>query len=164
MNPSKCQLRPLKTELHLQVPKVMDYEINVEFIIVDDNHRGLQDNDAETLNQSAHGIQLSARIVDTPCNEMHTDGFIQEIQVVGQELGITPLIIQGEELDRRGFGGIYGVGKAAIHAPALAVLSHTPAGATETVAWVGKGIVYDTGGLSIKVKKSFGRRIMIANM
>jgi len=134
------------------VPKVMDYEINVEFIIVDDNHRGLQDNDVETLNQSAHGIQLSARIVDTPCNEMHTDGFIQEVQVVGQALGITPLVIQGEELDQKGFGGIYGVGKAAIHQPALAVLSHTPEGATETVAWVGKGIVYDTGGLSIKTK------------
>ena len=136
----------------MQVPKVMDYEINVEFIIVDDNHRGLQDNDVETLNQSAHGIQLSARIVDTPCNEMHTDAFIQEIQVIGQALGITPLVIQGEELDQKGFGGIYGVGKAAIHQPALVVLSHTPQGATETVAWVGKGIVYDTGGLSIKVQ------------
>ncbi len=44
------------------------------------------------------------------------------------------------------------MGKAAIHQPALAVLSHTPAGATETIAWVGKGIVYDTGGLSIKGK------------
>ena len=135
----------------MQVPKVMETEINVEFIIVDDNHRGLSENDAETLSQSAHGIQLSARIVDTPCNEMHTDGFIQEIRTVGQALGITPLVIQGEELNEKGFGGIYGVGKGALHAPALAVLSHTPSGATETVAWVGKGIVYDTGGLSIKV-------------
>ena len=48
--------------------------------------------------------------------------------------------------------GIYGVGKAAEHPPALAVLSHTPVGATQTIAWVGKGIVYDTGGLSIKGK------------
>lgn len=48
--------------------------------------------------------------------------------------------------------GIYGVGKAAEHPPALAVLSHTPDGATQTIAWVGKGIVYDTGGLSIKGK------------
>ena len=48
--------------------------------------------------------------------------------------------------------GIYGVGKAAIHQPALAVLSHTPPGATENICWVGKGIVYDTGGLSIKGK------------
>lgn len=48
--------------------------------------------------------------------------------------------------------GIYGVGKAAVHEPALVVLSHTPSGAEETLAWVGKGIVYDTGGLSIKGK------------
>ena len=48
--------------------------------------------------------------------------------------------------------GIYGVGKAAEHLPALVVLSHTPSGAKETVCWVGKGIVYDTGGLSIKGK------------
>lgn len=48
--------------------------------------------------------------------------------------------------------GLYGVGKAAVHPPALAVLSHTPEGATQTIAWVGKGIVYDTGGLSIKGK------------
>lgn len=36
--------------------------------------------------------------------------------------------------------------------PALAILSHTPEDATQTIAWVGKGIVYDTGGLSIKSK------------
>ena len=46
------------------------------------------------------------------------------------------------------------MGKAAVHQPALAILSHTPAGATETICWVGKGIVYDTGGLSIKGKVS----------
>ena len=47
------------------------------------------------------------------------------------------------------------IGKAALHEPALAVLSYTPEKATETVAWVGKGIVYDTGGLSIKGDISF---------
>lgn len=108
---------------------------------------------------------------------------------MGTELGITPVIIRGEELKQKGFGGtfagdiyrrlnhlysvqalcssyfslsqintcfilsgIYGVGKAAEHPPALAVLSHKPDGATQTIAWVGKGIVYDTGGLSIKGK------------
>ena len=48
--------------------------------------------------------------------------------------------------------GIYGVGKGALNKPAMVVLSHKPKDATETVAWVGKGIVYDTGGLSIKVR------------
>lgn len=44
------------------------------------------------------------------------------------------------------------VGKAATVPPALVVLSYEPAAATETIALVGKGIVYDTGGLSIKGK------------
>ena len=65
---------------------------------------------------------------------------------------IKPMIIRGEDLAAKGFGGIFGVGKAAIHPPALVVLSHKPSGATESIAWVGKGIVYDTGGLSIKTK------------
>lgn len=46
-------------------------------------------------------------------------------------------------------------GKAAVVPPALVVLSYKPAGpaaATDTIALVGKGIVYDTGGLSIKGK------------
>jgi hypothetical protein len=45
---------------------------------------------------------------------------------VALELGITPVIIRDQELEKQGFGGIYGVGKAAVHPPALAVLSHTP--------------------------------------
>ena len=38
------------------------------------------------------------------------------------------------------------------------MLSHKPEGATKTIAWVGKGIVYDTGGLSIKDKVCSERR------
>merc|ERR1711936_677544 len=60
--------------------------------------------------------------------------------------------IRGEELRDRGFGGIWGVGQGALHPPALVVLSHTPPTSKQAIAWVGKGIVYDTGGLSIKGK------------
>ncbi|KAL2091208.1 hypothetical protein ACEWY4_013471 [Coilia grayii] len=126
--------------------------ITVEFVTVGNNAPALDNSTLECLNNAADGVRLAARIVDTPCSEMNTDHFLEEIRAVGQELGITPTIIRGEELKQKGFGGIYGVGKAAEHPPALAVLSHTPLGATQTIAWVGKGIVYDTGGLSIKGK------------
>ena len=125
--------------------------INVEFICADHNE-DLQPEDLVLLENSKTGIQLAARIVDTPCNEMHTDAFLDEIRQVGEKLGLQPTIIRDQELNERGFGGIYGVGKGALHPPALAILSHKPKGATQTIAWVGKGIVYDTGGLSIKGK------------
>eukprot|EP01135_Chromosphaera_perkinsii_P000291 Nk52_evm60s62 gene=Nk52_evmTU60s62 len=105
----------------------------------------------------AFGIRHAARLHDMPCNELHCSAYVQEardmikrLQAAGHDVDIE--VIEGEELNRRGFGGIYGVGKAAVNPPALVILKYLPASATETVAWVGKGIVYDTGGLSIKSK------------
>jgi len=125
--------------------------LNVEFICPD-RKEGITKEDVILLDNSKSGIQLAARIVDAPCNEMHTDAFLDEVREVGKKFGIVPTIIRDQELEARGFGGIYGVGKGALHPPALAVLSHCPQGATMNIAWVGKGIVYDTGGLSIKGK------------
>ncbi|XP_022094544.1 probable aminopeptidase NPEPL1 [Acanthaster planci] len=127
--------------------------VTVEFILVgEDRGKALTEEDIKTMAVTADAIRHTARIVDTPCNEMNTDHFLQEVQRVGAELGIQPFIVRGEELQKRGFGGIYGVGKAAANPPAMAVLSYRPDSATQTIAWVGKGIVYDTGGLSIKGK------------
>ncbi|KAJ3648682.1 hypothetical protein Zmor_020465 [Zophobas morio] len=132
--------------------------VSVEFIIVSSNSDNgdvsteLTPEEVKVLDDAASGVRLAARIVDTPCNQMNVDHFLQEVQEVGRALKIQPVIIRGEELAEQGFGGIYGVGKAAVVPPALAVLSHTPQGAHSTIAWVGKGIVYDTGGLSIKGK------------
>ncbi|XP_025709124.1 probable aminopeptidase NPEPL1 isoform X1 [Callorhinus ursinus] len=126
--------------------------VTVEFFLVGQDNGPVEVSTLQCLANATEGVRLAARIVDTPCNEMNTDTFLEEIKKVGKDLGITPTIIRDEELKTRGFGGIYGVGKAALHPPALAVLSHTPEGATQTIAWVGKGIVYDTGGLSIKGK------------
>lgn len=47
------------------------------------------------------------------------------------------------------------MGQAAVHPPALVVLSHVVPNAAESIAWIGKGIVYDSGGLSIKSKVSW---------
>ncbi|XP_043233600.1 probable aminopeptidase NPEPL1 isoform X2 [Amphibalanus amphitrite] len=124
--------------------------ITVEVLVVDGEQASAEE--VQLMQDAARGIRLTARLVDTPANEMHTDAFVEEVKKVGEELGVSLTLIRGEDLKARGFGGIYGVGKAAVHPPALAILSHTPAGATQSIAWVGKGIVYDTGGLSMKTK------------
>merc|ERR1712168_1214566 len=136
---------------------VREVQVKVEFLLVEGETdpampANLTESDKKVLESSCEAIQLTARLVDTPCNEMNTTAFVDEAVKVASELGIVPTIIRGEELRERGFGGIYGVGKAAVHAPALVVLSHKPPTSTKSIAWVGKGIVYDTGGLSIKGK------------
>ncbi|KAH8417618.1 hypothetical protein KR222_002822 [Zaprionus bogoriensis] len=130
--------------------------VNVEFIVIDKNgcieNQPLSEEELQCLSVAERAIRFTARVVDTPTNEMNVDHFIERALELAGELSITPQIIRGEQLKERGFGGIYGVGKAAEVPPALVVLSHEPKGAQETIALVGKGIVYDTGGLSIKGK------------
>ena len=49
-------------------------------------------------------------------------------------------VIEGTDLRDGGFGGLWGVGKAATNPPALVVLTFDPANATKTIVWAGKGI------------------------
>jgi len=97
---------------------------------------------------TATGIRLCQRLVDAPPNELHVTSYVAECLAAAEAVGAAVTVIRGEELRDRGFGGIWGVGKASEHLPALVVLSHTPPEAEggESVCLVGKGIVYDTGG------------------
>lgn len=127
--------------------------VTVEFFLVGEgSEQPLDDEELLCLTTAAEAVRLTAKIVDIPCADMHTNQFLNEVREVGDKLGIQPHIIAGEELKVQGFGGLWGVGKAAENLPALAVLSHQPPGAEKTIAWVGKGIVFDTGGLCIKTK------------
>jgi leucyl aminopeptidase len=66
------------------------------------------------------------------------------------------------ELRERGFGGIIGVGRASANPPRLVRIDYTPRGATTHLALVGKGITFDSGGLSIKT--ATGMRTMKCDM
>ncbi|KAJ8600217.1 hypothetical protein CTAYLR_001930 [Chrysophaeum taylorii] len=101
-----------------------------------------------------HGVRQCARIVDTPPADMTTAQLVAEAQAVAARLGVAISVIQGERaLAENGLGCIWGVGKAAELPPALVVLSHRRAPGGQAAALVGKGIVYDTGGLALKSKE-----------
>nr|KAE8926485.1 hypothetical protein PF009_g23330 [Phytophthora fragariae] len=105
------------------------------------------------VQHTVDAIQLAARPVVASPNELHPDAFIAEARAVAQRTTSKITAIQRVQLRDQGFGGIYGVGKAATHKPALVCLSHVPEGAAEDakgVTMVGKGVIFDTGGPSIK--------------
>lgn len=103
-------------------------------------------------------VQLCQRLVNAPTNLLDTVTFtevaqlwVEKLQAQGKSVSIS--ILRGEELREAGYGGLYGTGKAAEYPPHLVTLTYTPAGdmePKEKIAMVGKGIVYDTGGLAIK--------------
>ena len=107
--------------------------------------------DLATLQVLAEAQRQAARLVDLPPNELNTDVFVDLAREAAARVGADITVIAGEQLAAAGLGGLWGVGKAAVHPPALVVLDHTR-GTGKRVTLVGKGIVYDTGGLSLKGK------------
>jgi probable aminopeptidase NPEPL1 len=99
---------------------------------------------------AAAAVQKTQALIDTPTCDLHTDVLVEEALKVAREVDAETKVIAGEDLLTQGLGGLWNVGKAAKFKPALVILSHTPKSAQKTVVWVGKGIVYDTGGLSLK--------------
>jgi probable aminopeptidase NPEPL1 len=82
-----------------------------------------------------------------------TTAYADECRRIAESLdGVKYSEIVGEELNSKGYGGLFGIGKAATHPPRLVILEYCPSSYDESVALVGKGIVYDTGGLSLKSK------------
>lgn len=111
---------------------------------------------AVSAGHAVQGIRMTQELVDMPPNLLHPTSYVAYARKVAADLGVQITVIQGHELEERGFGGIWGVGKAAENLPALVILSYYPEGTTAgdtsapSICLVGKGITYDTGGLSIK--------------
>ena len=105
---------------------------------------------------TVEAIRFTSRLVDTPTQEMKTADFEKEARAALKGVkGVKVSSIVGDDLLKHGMGGIHGVGRTATVAPRLLVMEYTPAKkAKKTVALVGKGIVYDTGGLNLKISGS----------
>jgi probable aminopeptidase NPEPL1 len=107
----------------------------------------------EAAQVAASGVQLAARLVDSHPELLTTTQFAKEVEsLVADHPKVQMKQWIGKELKE--YGGLYGVGKAANCPPRMIVLEYEGDGEEpdETVALVGKGIVYDTGGLSLKSK------------
>ncbi len=99
----------------------------------------------------AEAARWAAAMVDRPTCEIDTASFVEEAKSLLKGLKhVSISVIVGDDLIKHGLGGIHAVGRAAAVAPRLLVLDHAPKIPRRTVALVGKGVVYDTGGLALK--------------
>lgn len=111
----------------------------------------LGDGDAATRSEIlALSVNLARDLGNLPSNlltpSILADRAVSEVDGSGIEV----TVFTEAELEAGGFGGIIGVGKGSANPPRLVRLAWSPEGATKTVALVGKGITFDSGGLSLK--------------
>ena len=89
-------------------------------------------------------------LINTPPNDLNPQSFAEQAQAAAKEFGLKAQVLDEKQLVKGGYGGIIGVGQGSQSPPRLVKLSYTHPKAKKTVALVGKGITYDSGGISLK--------------
>jgi leucyl aminopeptidase len=92
-------------------------------------------------------------LVNTPAGDLPPAQLGREAQKMAKGEGLTCRVWTDAELKKRGFGGILGVGQGSVNPPRLIELTYRGGGGARPIALTGKGIAFDSGGLSIKDAK-----------
>jgi leucyl aminopeptidase len=115
----------------------------------------------------AGAIALTRDLINQPASVAHPRYLLEQAERVAKDVGARYSDIVGEALVRKGYEAVYAVGQASDWPPALAVLEYGRPGpgvkkTRPTIALVGKGITFDTGGLDLK--PSSGMALMKKDM
>lgn len=125
-------------------------------------HAGLLD----ALNRAdiyAQAVNYARDLTNLPGNLLNPATMAEEAERLARRAGIEIQVLQAPELAAHGMGGLLAVGQGSIHPPRMIVLKYQGLDAwSDVLGLVGKGITFDTGGISLKEGK--GMEEMVSDM
>ncbi len=95
-------------------------------------------------------VNIARDLVNLPPSDLTPAVLADRAAALGKKSGCSVEILDDEQLRAGSYGGIIGVGQGSVNPPRLVLVSHRPRRAHAHVAMIGKGITFDSGGLSIK--------------
>ena len=99
---------------------------------------------------SAEAVWRVRDLVTMPPNTLNPASFVEHISSLAEGTSLEVEVMDEQQLLAEGMGGISAVGRGSENPPRLMILRYQPDSPTRHVALVGKGITFDSGGLSLK--------------
>ncbi len=119
--------------------------------VLTDEENGAAVSRGETI---ANAVNLVRDLVNTSPLDLPPAALADAAEQAASAVGIAVEVLDEDALKAGGYGGLTGVGMGSTRGPRLVRLSYTHPEAAKTVAFIGKGITFDSGGLSLKPPKS----------
>ncbi|MBO1333312.1 leucyl aminopeptidase [Streptomyces sp. VRA16 Mangrove soil] len=89
-------------------------------------------------------------LINTPPNDLNPESFAAVATAAAKEHGLKVQVLDVKALEKGGYGGILGVGAGSAAGPRLVKIAYSAGRGKKHLAFVGKGITYDSGGISLK--------------
>ena len=105
----------------------------------------------EQMAAVAEGVEFTRELVTEPANVIYPESFVERCRARMAGTGIDIRVLDEAEMKTLGMGALLGVAQGSVRAPRiLAMIWHGGAADAQPMAFVGKGVTFDTGGISIK--------------
>jgi leucyl aminopeptidase len=105
---------------------------------------------ADTARAIASAVTTVRDLGNTPCNVMTPERLAERAQEVAKDVGVKCTVYGLRDIERMKMGGLIAVNRGSDLEPRFVVMEYAPKRAKKHVALVGKGITFDSGGISIK--------------
>lgn len=96
------------------------------------------------------GVSLTRELVTEPANIIYPESFVDRVRASLEGTGIEIEILDRGAMEKLGMGALLGVAQGSTREARLLILKWNAAGSKQPTAFVGKGVTFDTGGISIK--------------
>jgi leucyl aminopeptidase len=98
----------------------------------------------------AAAVHATRDLVNAAPNDLYPEAFAELAKTAVKGTSVKITVLDEKALAAGGYGGILAVGQGSVRGPRLVKLAYAPSHPTAKIALVGKGITFDSGGISIK--------------
>ena len=112
----------------------------------------ISDPEIKWLVDLTDAVYFTRDLINEPVNHLNAETLAAEIKKIGDSAGFSVEILTKGKIEALKMGGLLAVNKGSVDPPVFSILEWHPAGCVnkKPIILVGKGVVYDTGGLNIK--------------
>jgi leucyl aminopeptidase len=140
--------RSWRLDTYRTKPKPKTERTVQEFVVVGDDTEETRWADLQHIYA---GIALARELVTEPPNVIHPVGFVERCRPL-EELGVSITVLDKAKMTELGMGALLGVSQGSVREPKLLVMQWdgTAGEQSKPITFVGKGVTFDTGGISLK--------------
>ena len=116
------------------------------------HHKGISKSEIDYLKAVCTAVYKSRDLVNEPPNFLTAVELGNQFMKMGKDAGFSVTVLDKEEITKMKMGGLLSVNLGSIDPPTFTIMEYKPANAVNKKPYVlvGKGVVYDTGGMSLK--------------
>ena len=118
--------------------------------IVSDRTGVAAKNGTDVGKKIAAAVNMTRDLQNAPPSELYPAKLAAAASKIAKKYKLKIKTLDTKALEKQGYGGILAVGRGSAHGPRLVTIEYAPKKSKKKIALVGKGITFDTGGLSLK--------------